>query len=50
MIASRPVKLLPVLGLVTVVALLTLVATVITINEVIWKPLYRRAVTQYRYD
>ena len=32
------------------VALLTLVATVITINEVIWKPLYRRAVTQYRYD
>ncbi len=32
------------------VALLTLVATVIAINELIWKPLYRRAVTQYRYD
>lgn len=32
------------------VALLTLVATVVAINELIWKPLYRRAVTQYRYD
>jgi NitT/TauT family transport system permease protein len=33
-----------------VTALLTLVVTVVAINEVIWKPLYRRAVTQYRYD
>ena len=32
------------------VALLTLVGTVIAINELIWKPLYRRAVAQYRYD
>ena len=31
-------------------ALLTLVGTVIAINELIWKPLYRRAVSQYRYD
>ena len=33
-----------------VAALLTLVATVITVNELIWKPLYRRAVEKYRYD
>ena len=33
-----------------VVALLALVGTVIAINELIWKPLYRRAVAQYRYD
>jgi NitT/TauT family transport system permease protein len=33
-----------------VAALLTLVASVITINEFIWKPLYRRAVEKYRYD
>jgi NitT/TauT family transport system permease protein len=33
-----------------VAALLTLVATVVTINELIWKPLYRRAVEKYRYD
>jgi len=33
-----------------VVALLTLVGTVVAINELIWKPLYRRAVAQYRYD
>ena len=33
-----------------VAALLTLVATVVAINEVIWKPLYRRAVEKYRYD
>ncbi len=31
-------------------ALLTLVGTVVAINELIWKPLYRRAVAQYRYD
>ena len=31
-------------------ALFALVATVIAINELIWKPLYRRAATQYRYD
>jgi NitT/TauT family transport system permease protein len=33
-----------------VIALLTLVGTVVAINELIWKPLYRRAVAQYRYD
>ncbi|MCI4342988.1 MAG: ABC transporter permease subunit [Thermoplasmata archaeon] len=33
-----------------VAALLTLVITVIAINELIWKPLYRRAVEKYRYD
>ena len=33
-----------------VCALLTLVATVVAINELIWKPLYRRAVEKYRYD
>ncbi|MGI0071405.1 MAG: ABC transporter permease subunit [Thermoplasmata archaeon] len=33
-----------------VAALLTLVATVVLINELIWKPLYRRAVEKYRYD
>lgn len=33
-----------------VAALLTLVATVVAINELIWKPLYRRAVEKYRYD
>ncbi|MCI4365624.1 MAG: ABC transporter permease subunit [Thermoplasmata archaeon] len=33
-----------------VAALLTLVLSVITINELIWKPLYRRAVEKYRYD
>ena len=31
-------------------ALLTMIAVVITLNEVIWKPLYRRASTRYRYD
>ncbi len=31
-------------------ALLTLVGTVVAINELIWKPLYRRAVERYRYD
>ncbi len=31
-------------------ALLTLVAAVIAINELLWKPLYRRAVERYRYD
>jgi NitT/TauT family transport system permease protein len=33
-----------------VAALLTLVAAVVAINELIWKPLYRRAVEKYRYD
>jgi NitT/TauT family transport system permease protein len=33
-----------------VAALLILVATVVAINELIWKPLYRRAVERYRYD
>ena len=31
-------------------ALFTLVATVIAINELLWKPLYRIATTRYRYD
>ena len=31
-------------------ALLTLVFTVVAINELLWKPLYRRAVAKYRYD
>ena len=31
-------------------ALLALVATVIVANELLWKPLYRRAVEKYRYD
>jgi NitT/TauT family transport system permease protein len=31
-------------------ALLTLVVTVIVVNELLWKPLYRRAVEKYRYD
>ncbi len=33
-----------------VTALLTLVGTVIAINELLWKPLYRRAVERFRYD
>jgi|HubBroStandDraft_1064217.scaffolds.fasta_scaffold01341_10 NitT/TauT family transport system permease protein len=33
-----------------VAALLTLIATVVAINELIWKPLYRKAVEKYRYD
>jgi NitT/TauT family transport system permease protein len=33
-----------------VAALFTLVASVIVINEVIWKPLYRRAAERFRYD
>lgn len=33
-----------------VAALFTLIATVVAINELIWKPLYRRAVEQFRYD
>jgi NitT/TauT family transport system permease protein len=31
-------------------ALLTMVAVVITLNELLWKPLYRRASGRYRYD
>lgn len=31
-------------------AILTLVVTVVAVNEIIWKPLYRRAVEKYRYD
>ncbi len=31
-------------------ALLTMVTVVITLNEVVWKPLYRRASDRYRYD
>jgi NitT/TauT family transport system permease protein len=31
-------------------ALFVLIAAVIAINELIWKPLYRRAAAQYRYD
>jgi NitT/TauT family transport system permease protein len=33
-----------------VAALLMLVATVVAINELLWKPLYRKAVEKYRYD
>ncbi len=33
-----------------VTALLTLVVSVIVINELLWKPLYRRAVERFRYD
>ncbi len=33
-----------------VAALFTLVVTVVAINTLIWKPLYRRATTKYRYD
>ena len=33
-----------------VAALLTLVVTVIAVNELFWKPLYRRAIEKYRYD
>jgi NitT/TauT family transport system permease protein len=31
-------------------ALLALVAAVIVVNELLWKPMYRRAVEKYRYD
>jgi len=31
-------------------AIFTLVITVVAINELLWKPLYRRAVEKYRYD
>ncbi len=31
-------------------ALFTLVASVIALNELLWKPLYRRAAERYRYD
>ncbi|MCI4367583.1 MAG: ABC transporter permease subunit [Thermoplasmata archaeon] len=33
-----------------VAALLGLVIAVVTLNELLWKPLYRRAVERYRYD
>ncbi|HLY76387.1 MAG TPA: ABC transporter permease subunit, partial [Thermoplasmata archaeon] len=33
-----------------VAALLTLVVTVVVVNELLWKPLYRRATEKYRYD
>ena len=33
-----------------VAALLALVVAVIVVNELLWKPLYRRAVEKYRYD
>lgn len=33
-----------------VAALLALVVTVVVLNELLWKPLYRRAVEKYRYD
>lgn len=31
-------------------ALLTLVATVVAVNELLWKPMYRRTIDKYRYD
>lgn len=33
-----------------VVALFTMVLAVVIVNELLWKPLYRRAVEKYRYD
>jgi len=33
-----------------VAALFVLIATVVAINELIWKPLYRRAAARFRYD
>jgi NitT/TauT family transport system permease protein len=33
-----------------VVSLFTLVLVVIALNEVLWKPMYRRAVNKYRFD
>ncbi len=33
-----------------VAALFTLVVAVIGVNELVWKPLYRRAVERYRID
>ncbi|HUI38905.1 MAG TPA: ABC transporter permease subunit [Thermoplasmata archaeon] len=33
-----------------VAALFTMVLVVVVVNELIWKPLYRRAVEKYRYD
>jgi NitT/TauT family transport system permease protein len=33
-----------------VAALLALVLAVVTLNELLWKPLYRRSVERYRYD
>ncbi len=33
-----------------VAALLALVVTVVVVNELVWKPLYRRAVEKYKYD
>jgi NitT/TauT family transport system permease protein len=32
------------------VALFTLILTVVSVNEVLWKPLYRRALERFRYD
>ena len=37
---------LPLMG----AALLTMVVTVVAVNELLWKPLYRRAVERYRID
>jgi NitT/TauT family transport system permease protein len=31
-------------------SILTMVVAVVAVNEVLWKPLYRRAVERYRYD
>jgi len=31
-------------------ALVTFIVVVVALNEVLWKPLYRRAVEKYRYD
>ena len=33
-----------------VAALLALIITVVVVNELLWKPLYRRAIEKYRYD
>jgi NitT/TauT family transport system permease protein len=40
----------PIGGALLASALLTLVITVVGFNELLWKPLYRRAVEKYRYE
>jgi NitT/TauT family transport system permease protein len=62
--ASRPIYQVPGIGqmldafgpigqsnpAIFVTTLLTLVATVVAVNELLWKPMYRRAIEKYRYD
>jgi NitT/TauT family transport system permease protein len=37
-------------GALLAASILTMVVAVVAVNEVLWKPLYRRAVDRYRYD